>query len=521
MKAVIRVDASLQIGSGHVMRCLTLAHTLKKNRFEVTFICRKLSGNLIERIDSDGFRVHELSAHKQKNIDGKLAHSHWLGVTQKNDADECIDVLNNEEFDWLIVDHYALDEEWQNYIKPCYKKLMVIDDLADRNHQCDILLDQTFGRTHKDYLNRIPTNSKSLLGAKYALLRPEFAKFRTPSLSRRTYSTFNHLLINMGGIDVDNITEKILDHLMDLDLSMEIHITIVMGIHAPHLQSVKLKAEELSQNITVLADVQNMAEIMANADIAIGASGATTWERCCLGLPSVQIILSKNQEHLARTLARKKIIWLIKEINEIGDLLKSAPSWMNHVGGLAAEICDGMGSQRVFNKMTDCTVILEDFGEIDLCSYVNLNQSDATLALDMRNHEEIRTWMYSKDIISKEEHLSFLANLGIDEKRRYFLVKQKGAVIGAINFSKINYGSSVDFGIFINPFKKSQGFGSVLESAASEYACTELGAETIKLEVLEQNTKAINFYKRCGFNFVNSTIIDDQTNICMEKKIVK
>ena len=110
MRVVIRVDASLQIGSGHVMRCLTLAQTLKNNRFEVVFICRKLHGHLIEKIAREGFHVHELSAHNKKNnIDSKLDHSHWLEVTQKNDADDCITILNNEEFDWLIVDHYALD----------------------------------------------------------------------------------------------------------------------------------------------------------------------------------------------------------------------------------------------------------------------------------------------------------------------------------------------------------------------------------------------------------------------------
>jgi UDP-2,4-diacetamido-2,4,6-trideoxy-beta-L-altropyranose hydrolase len=518
MRVVIRVDASLQIGSGHVMRCLTLAQTLKNNRFEVVFICRKLHGHLIEKIAREGFHVHELSAHNKKNnIDSKLDHSHWLEVTQKNDADDCITILNNEEFDWLIVDHYALDHEWQNCLKPHYKRLMVIDDLADRNHQCDILLDQTYGRIEKDYLNRIPMNGQLLLGSKYALLRPEFSDFRISSLKRRTNSTLNNLLINMGGIDIENVTEEILDHLKASNLGKELNITIVMGIHSPHLESIKIKASELSQNTKLLVDVQNMAEIMADADIAIGASGSTTWERCCLGLPSIQIAISKNQKHLAQMLADKNVIRLVKEIKEIINLLESAPTWMNNTGSLAAEICDGAGSNRVFNKMTNRGVTLKDFGEIILCNYTNLNRNDISLALEMRNHEKIRAWMYHQNLILKDEHLNFIANL----ETRYFLVKQKDAVIGSINFSKIRYGSSVDFGIYINPFIKTKGLGILLESAASDYAFNELDVEKINLEVFEHNKKAINFYKRCGFNFINSTIIEDQTIICMEKKRFK
>ena len=521
MRVVIRVDASLKIGSGHVMRCLTLAHTLKDNGLEVVFICRKLIGNLIKRISRDGFQVHELRAHKQNNIDSKLEHSHWLDVTQKNDADDCLKILNNEKVDWMIVDHYALDEEWQNCLKSCYNRLMIIDDLADRNHQCDILLDQTYGRAKKDYANCVTTNCKFLLGSKYALLRPEFANFRTPSLERRIHPEFSHLLINMGGVDINNITEKILDHLRASNLSKRLSITIVMGVSSPHLQSVTLKAKELIQNTKVLVDVKNMAQIMTSADIAIGASGATTWERCCLGLPSIQIAISKNQQHLAKTLADKNIVRLITEITEISNLLQSAPTWMNNVGSLAAEICDGMGSRRVFSKMTDRTVTLKDFGEIDLCNYANLHYNDINLTLEMRNHEEIRVWMYNQELISKEEHLSFIANLEINIEKRYFLVKQKGDVIGSINFSKIRHGSSVDFGIYINPFIKTKGLGRLLESAGSEYAFNELGVERINLEVLESNKKAINFYKRCGFNFLNSTIINDQAIIYMEKHILK
>jgi len=118
MKAVFRVDASLEMGTGHVMRCLTLTQALKENGADVEFICRKHEGNLIDKIRSNGFFVHGLEAFGQTKVDDKLTHSHWLGSTQKQDVDDCIDILKAEKTDWLIVDHYALDEEWQKKLKP-------------------------------------------------------------------------------------------------------------------------------------------------------------------------------------------------------------------------------------------------------------------------------------------------------------------------------------------------------------------------------------------------------------------
>ena len=181
MKIVFRVDASLKMGTGHVMRCLALAQMLKENGANVEFICRKHKGSLIEKIRSGGFVVHELEVFEEIEVDNKLAHSHWLGATQQQDANDCIDMLKAEKSDWIVVDHYALDEQWQKRLKPYYEKLMVIDDLADRKHQCDILLDQTFGRQQEDYSELTPKDCQLLLSSKYALLRPEFSKWRSYS----------------------------------------------------------------------------------------------------------------------------------------------------------------------------------------------------------------------------------------------------------------------------------------------------------------------------------------------------
>ena len=340
MKVIFRVDSSLKMGTGHVMRCLTLAQALKENGVNVEFICRKHEGNLIDKICSNGFNVHKLEVLEE--VDDKLIHSHWLGSTQQQDADDCINILKAKKTSWLIVDHYALDSQWQKRLKPYYEKLMVIDDLADRKHQCDILLDQTFARQQEDYLILTPKNCQLLLGSQYALLRPEFSEWREFSLERRSKPEFKQLFINMGGVDVNNVTENILDRLELCNLSNDMSITVVMGGSAPYLESVKSKSITLPYKTEVKVDVGNMAELMANADIAIGASGATTWERCCLGLPTIQLITAYNQEFIASKLNKINAIKLV-EIDDVVENLENFQHWMKSTGESASKVTNGSG----------------------------------------------------------------------------------------------------------------------------------------------------------------------------------
>jgi UDP-2,4-diacetamido-2,4,6-trideoxy-beta-L-altropyranose hydrolase/UDP-4-amino-4,6-dideoxy-N-acetyl-beta-L-altrosamine N-acetyltransferase len=517
MKVIIRVDASLKMGTGHVMRCLTLAQVLKENGGNVEFICRKHEGNLINKIRSSEFVVHELGVCEEIEFDNKLAHSHWLGTTQQLDADDCIDIFKAKNIDWLIVDHYSLDEQWQKRLRPYCEKLMVIDDLADRKHQCDILLDQTFGRQQEDYSGRTPEGCELLLGSEYALLRPEFAKWRAYSLARRSKPEFKQLLVNMGGVDVDNITEKALDELKISNLPNDLHITVVMGSSAPYLENVKSKAITLPCKTEVKVDVGNMAEIMANSDIVIGAAGSTTWERCCLGLPTIQIVIAKNQQFLAETLACRNIVKLAKEIKETAYLLENSSEWMVDIGNAASKTCDGVGVYKVFNKIIDYKINLEGIGDVILCNYTNLNLFDKNLTFKMRNHKDVKKWMYNQNNISIEEHLSFIQNLQSNIESRYFLVKQSKQVIGSINFSQISFQNSLEFGLYVNPFEKLKGIGRILEAAACHYAFIELGVKKIKLKVFSYNKRAINFYEKYGFKQVAIEKVNNNDMLCMQK----
>lgn len=352
MKVVFRSDASIQSGTGHVMRCLTLADALTGKGARCEFICREHSGNLIEHIQSKGYTVHCLAMGSAADTD--LAHSTWLGATQAQDAQACAPILSKLRPDWLVVDHYALDARWEKALAPSCGLVMVIDDLADRPHACQILLDQTFGRAADDYRPLVPDACTLLCGSNYALLRPEFAALRPYSLQRRALPRLKHLLVTMGGVDKDNITAQVLTSLRTSPLPGDCEITVVMGATAPWLADVQQQAQIMPWPTTVRVGVNNMAQLMADSDLAIGAAGATSWERCCLGLPTIMLVLAENQRSIAQGLSDVGAAMLLngKALRGGNALSAGALEKLSDVSRSAAGITDGFGVERVVACLT-------------------------------------------------------------------------------------------------------------------------------------------------------------------------
>lgn len=357
MNVVIRVDAAVQIGTGHVMRCLTLAQALKRQGCHVYFICRLHEGHLVDTIKQQGFEVYLLELTKPSDLVDKtespLIHAEWLGATQTQDADVCRPFLAAIQPDWLIVDHYAIDHVWQNALSDCYRRLMVIDDLNDRSHLADLLLNQNYGANYDDYQGRVKSECKVLAGTRYALLRPEFAICRAKSLAKRHKPQLNNLLITLGGADPDNITGQLLSFLKSASLNDDLRITIVMGASAVHLTKVVQEAKTLPWKTDVLVNINNMAEVMVEADLAIGAAGATTWERCCLGLPTIQLVIAFNQRRVAEQLAQAGLVKTISTPQHLAPLLANALEWMPTLSRKSAQVCDGLGCQRVLTAMNN------------------------------------------------------------------------------------------------------------------------------------------------------------------------
>lgn len=355
-RIVFRADASLQMGTGHVMRCLTLADTLAAAGADCRFICREHPGNLAAFIRQRGYPVHLLALSAIPEQASPTAHAAWLGAGIAQDAEDTAALLSQLQPDWLIVDHYALDARWETPQRRHVARLMAIDDLADRQHDCDLLLDQNLGRLESDYDRLVPAHCTSLTGPRYALLRPEFAALRAYSLQRRQASTLRSLLVTMGGVDKDNATGSILQALAGSGLPHDCRITVVMGATAPWLQEVTTLAATLPWPVEVRVNVSDMARLMADADLAIGAAGSTSWERCCLGLPTIMLVLADNQQYVADQVAAAGAALVADgraglDITLLAALeqLLSLPA--ANMVTRAAALVDGLGAQRVAAKL--------------------------------------------------------------------------------------------------------------------------------------------------------------------------
>jgi len=531
MHVVFRVDASLQIGTGHVMRCITLAKALKKQGATVSFISREHAGNLNQFIREQGFTVYVLPLLADSDAlidyveqDEVLFHSAWLGVSQQEDAEKCQRILQNLQADWLIVDHYALDQQWEILLTEYCRNLMVIDDLGDREHECDLLLDQNYDSSQLKYQNLVPNSCWVLYGPEYALLRDEFAKWRETSLKNRTHIELKHLLITLGGVDVDNVTGQILTSLKNCNLSSTLKVTVVMGEMAPHLQSVKSLASKMPFRTEVKVNVTNMAELMAKADCAIGAAGATTWERCCLGLPTIQMVIAENQKQSAKALSLADAVKLLESIGELPGLVETAKDWMQVVSLKARNVCDGLGVKRVMDSMNELSLVNVTQGQnlIDIKDYVALNSKEHGLVLKMRNAPSIKCWMYHTDDITPEEHFKFIESLKDNQSKRYFLVKQADTVLGSLNLTEIDsQNQTAELGIYVNPFLSIKGIGQLLIQKAFDYAYNSLDLKTLKLEVFEDNERAIKAYLKSGFKVVESKLKNNQTIVCMQKELIE
>ncbi len=365
MRVMFRSDASVEIGTGHVMRCLTLADALKAAGAECHFVCRAHVGHLLERIRQQGHQVHELPAELISVQPGQVAeaslpaHAHWLGADWQCDARQTMEIARQIAPDWLVVDHYALDAHWESALRLVVGKILVIDDLGDRLHVCDLLLDQTHGCEQSVYRPLVPAQCKFLLGTDYALLRPEFRDWRDFSLRRRRSPVLKRILVSLGGMDKENHTCRVLESLKQCDLPKDAHITVVMGSAAPWLDSVREKTGSMPWSTEVHVNVSNMAQLMAESDFCVGAAGSTTWERCALGIPAIVIILADNQRKIAQALKMSGAAILIDEYkrfdeNGFFDALRkvmSDTSSLYKMSLIAREICDGAGTSKVAKIM--------------------------------------------------------------------------------------------------------------------------------------------------------------------------
>jgi len=352
---VFRVDASEKIGTGHVMRCLCLADRMKEKGYKTVFVSRHMLPHLQEILEARSHVFNHLPALPGSEPESLTHYSKWLETTEEQDAEYTKRCLAGVPVDWLVVDHYALGKVWESLLRPLVGRIFVIDDLADRNHDCDVLLDQgCFPDLRRRYAELTPVGTNLLLGPRFALLREEFKLLRSELTPRSGH--VRRILVLYGGIDTINLTGLTTNALVAAQM-FGVEVDVVIGAQHP----ARTEITECCRKAGFACHVQTdkVAQLMAAADFSFGAGGSTCWERCCMGLPAALLKVAENQSYNisglrdlgvcidlgnAESLHEAKILDCIKSILETPDDLRK-------MSERAFGLVDGVGVERVLQHL--------------------------------------------------------------------------------------------------------------------------------------------------------------------------
>lgn len=489
-RIVVRCDASVEIGSGHVMRCLTLANTLRENGAEVSFVCRDHPGHLFSLIESSNYRLFRLPPATSASS-GRLSHAHWLGATQEEDARQTAEAMATlGEIAWLIIDHYALDAEWERILRPYAKCLMVIDDLADRQHHCDILLDQNLQEPNR-YAGLVPATCRTLIGPKYSLLRPQFETVRG-KLRERTGSV-SRLLVFCGGSDVGGTTLKILTAI-DAVRRSDLLVDVVVGASNPHRVAIESVCRD-NPRVTLHAMVEDMAKHMECADLFIGCGGTSSWERCCLGLPALVISTAENQIYQSEALARAGAQLYVghaprvapERLAQLLDLVLFMPDLLRHLGDEGRTLVDGRGAWRVANFLLA--------GELRLR---RAQSTDSDAVLSWRNHPQTRRYAFDPNPIEHEKHQQWFAAMLCHPNRELLIAERDQQPIGVLRYDISEGHAAVS--VYLVPGLVGSGWGTRL-LLAGECWLKEMrpDVQACDAEIAANNAPSLAVFRGLGF----------------------
>jgi len=498
MKIVIRTDASIKMGSGHVMRCLNLGESLREKGATITFVSRKHVGNINHLLTKKDFQVIELEKPKcdwNENKQSKEIYRDWLGVSENQDAEDTIRAIGIERPDWLIVDHYSLGEIWENRLRPFVKNIFVIDDIANRQHDCDLLLNQNwFQNFDTCYDDLVPLGCAKLLGPKYALLRPEFAELRKTLKSRD--GTVKRVFVFFGGSDPRNLTGMTLRAFLDPEL-VHFKVDVVIGENNPHQDEI-LKMTEESDNINLHIQVNNMATIMAKADLAIGAGGVNTWERISLSLPSIVISVADNQQMILNYLNNKNMIHLIGNFNKINK---------NIIKDNIIKLCNN--PSIIKNQIDRIKNVLKGTGLIIVTDFLIGNFSNSYWKVKKANRNNLKLyWIWANDkkvrenslikgSIPFDEHVIWFENKLANNKCSLFLIFIENIPVGQVRFDIENDFARIDYSI-AKQFRGRRIAKRLLSEAINKFRKNN----SIKIlgEILPENLSSSSTFKSLGFD---------------------
>lgn len=499
MKIALRVDASSQIGTGHFMRCLTLADALKGGGAQVRFVSRHMPEHLREMLVA---KEHEFIPIKSRpsGTSDDLSHAHWLGTSQHADAEDAREALSDQVWDWLVVDHYALDVRWESVLRKAVRRVMVIDDIADRQHDCDVLLDQNlYADMNTRYTGNVPPHCRLLLGPRYALLREEFHQLRKHVTPRN--GRVRRVLVFFGGVDEGNFTGRTVEALSRLNID-GLCVDVVIGAQHPQREQIESACAKLGYVCHV--QTSRMAELMAAADLAIGAGGSTSWERCCLGLPALAFSIAQNQRPLVEEAALRGLLYaplsrsgIAPSIELHVQALIDNPRLLRLISLRGLEAVDGLGVKRVRREIGCSSIAIR-----------GATQADSENLLLWRNHPAVRAVSRDPKLIDNNTHEAWLRAVLSDPDRVLLIGEYQGNAIGVARFDIC--ADEAEVSIYLAPDHKGEGCGSELLLAAEQWLGEHRPAVlSVRAEVLNNNEPSHRLFLACGYHMRSSLYAKD------------
>lgn len=513
---VFRADASLRMGTGHVMRCLTLAEALQARRMRASFICRAHPGSLIAALRQRSLEVAALPAPATPASSGHEDYAEWLGVPAREDADQTIQALRGAAPDWLVVDHYGLDAEWERQLRPHVGRLLVIEDLANRPHECDALLDQNYAVDGGDrHRGVVPERCERLLGPRYALLAPEYARYRRAQPARD--AAVRRVLVYFGGADPADMTGQALAALSAPAFS---HLTVDLVIGTNHPRRDALETQAAARPGThVYGTRPHLADLMAGADLAIGGGGGTTWERMCLGLPALVVSIAENQRPTCEALGAAGLIAYLGDartvtaatIREALASLLADPERLAQLSSRGRVLVDGAGASRVVDVLLggaggDPIVARNTLHDADACpagfetftfAWIDRCRADEVLAL--RNMPHVTAQMRSRGAVAATDHRRFLDQYDRLDRYDFVLIDtSRDRYVGA--FYVTHVGATPEIGKYIGDVTYlGKGIAHQATERLVEFCRTRAGLRRLTSMTRRDNLRNVALNARLGF----------------------
>ncbi len=494
MKVVFRVDASQKIGTGHVIRCLTLANELRRRGANVIFIVRDMLGAMSSYLRQEGFEAHILARLNNDGISFNGINSLEQKKIELNDAQQTTAVFRGGVPDWIVVDNYSLGKLWESEMGAQGCRLVVIDDIC-RNHDCALLLDQNWigEKATEPYTNLVSKSCVTLLGPQFALLNPLYSHLRQSMPSRN--GMVRTILVFFGGADTRNLTAIALEAL-STTYFQNIQVDVVVGAANPHTEQIVRAASRMHQ-VSVHRDLPNLAALMARADLMLTAGGSTSWERCCLGLPALVAVVAENQRLLSENLARNGAHLLIDDekilsseawAEAIHNLLRS-PEVVHKMSARSLGYVDGFGAPRVASSMGF-------YGQSLFIRQARI--ADELLYLNWANDSGVRKSAFTQKLIEPDGHHMWFTDKLKNSKSIMFIGEDEfGLPIGQVRFDVEGGEAFVD--ISVDPCMKRRGIGARLLNQGLERLLEMCLITKVVALVRRENLASTKLFLSVGF----------------------